>query len=172
MGILSLISSLFLRCSSKVVINSILSESFDRSRGLFQGSILAPLLFDIFIDDLAVSLDNVAAWDPAPHSLLFADDVKIHHSNINIFQHLLHLTEVWAVDNDMIINVAKLAIVSPSSHNFFIASEPLPKLASYKYLSLLHSHQGIAWREHLSTGVSKAHTQLSGIATISQSWPP
>ena len=90
MGVLSLIASLFLDCSSRVVVNGALSQPFQRQRGLFQGSVLSPFLFNIFINDLALQLDQSARWDPAPHSLLFADDIKIHHNTSHQFQKMLN----------------------------------------------------------------------------------
>ena len=171
-GVLSLIASLFLQCSSRVVVNGVLSDPFPRSRGLFQGSILAPLLFDIFIDDLAIALDGAADWDPAPHSLLFADDVKVHHWDTGILQGMLDTISGWAADNGMVINISKSAVVASSPSEFTVSGEVLPKIPSYTYLGLPHRRRGIAWEEYLGTSVGKARRQLSSIADESGSWPP
>ena len=171
MGILSLISALFLRCSSRVVVNSLLSEPFQRSRGIFQGSILAPMLFDVFIDDLAVDLDGIARWDPAPHSLLFADDVKVGHQEAETLQYMFDVVGVWAVGNGMTVNIPKSAVITWSDQDFYIQGETLPKVSCYTYLGLPHHRREIAWEDHLQMSVEKAKRHLSSIYDISQGWP-
>ena len=57
--IISLIYHLFHQCDSNVIIDQEKSETFRRERGLFQGSILSPLLFNIYIDDLATIFDKI-----------------------------------------------------------------------------------------------------------------
>ena len=59
--LIALVSSLFLPSMeniSMVAINGILSASFPRERGLLQGSLLAPWLFNLYIDDLAMELNE------------------------------------------------------------------------------------------------------------------
>ena len=74
--LLSLIGALFTDCSSQVVINGVLSESFTRKFGLFQGSLLAPWLFDIYIDDVANCIAMLQDEDnPILPGLFFADDI-------------------------------------------------------------------------------------------------
>src|SRR5208337_436842 len=155
-----------------VVVNGVLSEPFSRSRGLFQGSVLAPLLFDVFIDDLAVLLDGATLWDPAPHSLLFADDVKVHHLDPAILQGMLDLVSGWTVDNGMTINISKSAVLTWSTDEFFLSGQVLPRVPFYTYLGLPHYRRGVAWEEHLKMSVAKARRQFSVAAESSATWPP
>ena len=67
--VLALVDALFLSTSSKVVVNGTQTESILLTRGLFQGSLLSPLLFDIFIDDLARLLNQDTPGHGKSHEL-------------------------------------------------------------------------------------------------------
>ena len=57
-GLCKLIQSLDTNCTTQVAVNGKLTSPIPLHRGLFQGSILSPLLFDVFIDDLAEQLND------------------------------------------------------------------------------------------------------------------
>ena len=172
MGTLSIIESLFLYCSSKIVVNDVLSTNINRERGLFQGSILAPFLFNVFIDDLARSLDSQYPPDPAPHVLLFADDIKINHRDSQCLQHLLDLCGIWAVENGMIFSIPKCGVISPTPGiSFELAGTILPAVDEYRYLGFPHRRRGIAWGAHLANGVEKARKHLAALTMCSSTWP-
>ena len=125
-GLLSLVSSLFLDCSSEIVINNAISSPIRRERGLFQGSILAPFLFDLFIDDLAEELNSVELPNPLPHALFFADDIKLHHREPWRLQAMLDICYHWCISNGMTINIEKSAVLSTSDLYLTIGTTPLP----------------------------------------------
>ena len=152
-------------------MNDSFSDIFPRVRDLFQNSILAPLLFDIFIDDLATSLDQMVSWDPAPHSLLFADDVKICHPDADRLQQMLCRIDSWSVGNGMMINVKKSAVLTSSNQDFFLVDDILPKISSYVYLGFPHHRRGIAWTEYVQIMIIKAKRQFASICDVATSWP-
>jgi hypothetical protein len=59
--------------SQKVFINGLFSNSVANSSGIFQGSILGPILFCLFINDIVLSLGDA-------NFHLYADDLQIYLS--------------------------------------------------------------------------------------------
>ena len=94
-----------------VKINSHMSSSFSVTSGVPQGSVLGPLLFLLFINDLTdLTLPNV-------HVKLFADDLKMYtelsypsaHTN---FQSQLDLIHLWASTWQVEISYEKCNILN------------------------------------------------------------
>ena len=76
--------------SQCVMINGCKSESVPATRGIAQGSVLGPLLFVIYINDLPDSVES--------NVYLFTDDAKIYKNidslnDHDILQHIDNLTK-------------------------------------------------------------------------------
>ena len=115
--------------------------------GVPQGSVLGPLLFLIYINDLCNAVN---------YSLtsLFADDTSIIYSDfslVNIEKNInldLESLYIWLCANKISLNVAKTKILlfrnchkKISFHlNFFINNEPLKLSESVKYLGVTLDH--------------------------------
>ena len=79
----SLIKSLYANSTCSVRLGSKKTRSFQYARGVRQGCILSPLLFNLYLNDLAFSFNNILS-DPFVlpngmklNSLLYADDLII-----------------------------------------------------------------------------------------------
>jgi Reverse transcriptase (RNA-dependent DNA polymerase) len=167
----SLVASLFTQCESRIVVNGCLSPPIHLERGLLQGSILSPTLFNIFIDDLADRISAVAPPSPFPHALLFADDIAIGHRSNYVLQQLLNITSEWAQTNGMTINITKSAIVSQSSPPpLTIHGVRLPVVPVYRYLGFPHGPKGIEWTTHLQNNIEKTEKHLNACITRSNGW--
>lgn len=68
-GLTSIIASLFLFGTSVVVVNGKLTQPIPRQRGLAQGSLLSPTLYNIFLDDLLETLEDIARSRDLPPPL-------------------------------------------------------------------------------------------------------
>lgn len=84
-----------------------------RRRGLFQGSILSPLLFNVFIDDLAKRM-NEKEKDSCH---LYADDVAITCLKQKL-PSLLRICDEWSRENKMEWNLAKSGVLVDDNENF------------------------------------------------------
>jgi len=176
-GIVSLLISLFTSCTTRILVNGELTNKIQLSRGLMQGAILAPFLFNIFIDDLASSLSSNWPNDPFPHSLFFADDIKLNHSSLEYLQDMPDICYRWSLDNGMEFNVLKSAfhncpLLDNSNSTLSLGYSLLPGVDSYTYLGFPHTFKCINWKEHLKAASLKAHKLLQSLSDYQYLWNP
>jgi hypothetical protein len=148
-----------------VVINGIKSDILELKAGVPQGSVLGPLLFLVYINDLSEGLTGEA--------FLFADDSSIFHKvNNDIFEcackmnNDLELINKWA--NQWLVSINAIKTIS----TLFTTKRPKPipplKLGSVTLRRVFsHKHLGLtltpnlSWNEHISTIIAKANKRLS-----------
>jgi len=122
-----------------VSIDLISSESLSVKYGVPQGSILGPLLFKLFINDIHKC--SVVGSE----ILLYADDVAIiaYGSNWNVVQKicnevLLNIS-MYCVNNQLFLNIGKSAVmrICPEEKSIFqvnLDNDALSNVDQYKYL--------------------------------------
>lgn len=160
--------------SSRFVVNGTLTDPVARGRGLFQGSLISPLLFNIFLDpllhDLALSTLNP---HPYPSALAYADDIKLQASDSTVMQSLLTICDTWAPQNEMIFNLKKSALVPrhPLPAPLRFCGAALPVMTEYKYLGFPTRGTGIHWPTHLTARTEKALKGLKHGMIIGKNWP-
>jgi hypothetical protein len=171
----SIFHHLFTPQSSRLALNGNISESFQRQCGLFQGSILAPLLFNIFIDDL---LDSVIRRDvyvlnpmPFPPLLLFADDIKGYATEVDEAQELVDCVGKWALENEMTLNIKKCGVIGLAEGEWLVLNgKELPVVSEYKYLGFPFSADGILVEKFVDNMIGKAKRTLSFLKATSCGW--
>lgn len=175
-SIVSLCRSLFTGCSMIRIVNHELSPPIPLERGLLQGSVLAPWLFNIFIDPLAHLLDSTLSplASPSPPALFFADDIALCPSSpATSLQRGLDLCHTWASTNGLTFSVRKSAFVSdapcpPPS----LAGSPLPALPTYDYLGLPWTPRGFDLLSYIDSRCSSALGHLRALNVDGRFWPP
>lgn len=79
------------------------------NKGVAQGSILSPALFDIFIDDLVEQLnDKLSIKLSVEDILLYADDVLLLCSTTSQVKECISIIEDWCNNNGMELNKKKI----------------------------------------------------------------
>ena len=154
--------------SQSVRIGNSISSSLPVSSGVLQGSILGPILFLIFINEV-----GVLSLSPRARLFLFADDILILHplsssSCCGALQEDLNLITSWLTHNSSSVNPSKskYMIFSFKSQAAFDYLPPLllnhvslERVYSFKYLGLQFS-PSMSWSNHISQVIKKAKRLL------------
>lgn len=138
--ILSWFKSYLSNRTQVVKIKNMVSSEINVKSGVPQGSHLAPLFFDIFIDDLVTKIEFSC-------KLFFADDLKLFMNIKNTddcfkLQKDLDRLCVWCNSNGMELNVAKCKILTVSRKkqnilfNYKICDEELERVSVMKDLGV------------------------------------
>ena len=175
---LSWFKSYLFQRTQRVAINNELSETSKLSCGVPQGSILGPLLFLLFINDLLLSLHGTSFVD------LYADDTTIYeqHSDMKTLQSNLQKSlnslHDWCRKNGMVLNTLKTKVMLITSRQK--RSNLLEDTLSLKYNDIdikmttsdkilgVNVDENLSWNDHyqhVSKKVSSYLWLLSKIKT-------
>ncbi len=141
----------------RVVINNCMSDWLPCTSGVPQGSVLGPILFLIFINDLPDTIVNSDIF-------LFADDAKIikridSRLDCVLFQRDIDAIAVWCNLWQLKLNVPKcvslrFGLVNRPDWNYSMSGVPLPKALSTKDLGVIFDSK-LSFTEHCHTVANK-----------------
>ena len=163
--------------SQYVSIGSYSSESLHIQNGIPQGSILGPLLFNLFINDLTNSSKKLKY-------ILFADDTTILLSDKSIENLVLQLNEEltyiqnWMDNNCLKINVKKTnyilfgptILTNQIETQLFYNSRLIPRVNSNKFLGIIIT-SNLNWKEHIIYLSKKISKNLGIINKVKHLFP-
>jgi hypothetical protein len=156
-------------CSSILTLNRQMdTKEIKRRHGLFQGSILSPFLFNIFIDILAKKL-NVSCTH-IMFALFYADDIALKAKNAEHAQQLLKIAADWAAASGMTWGVSKCGIVGPFKIKFILHDAEIPNVSSYKYLGVPHKKAGIDWELYLLSQTQRIVSTAKSLLVRKKLW--
>ena len=158
------------------LVNNSESEMRHLSVGVPQGSILGPILFTIYINDITMVLSH-------SNVCLFADDTVIYyaHKNINqardAIQHDLQNIEKWMDMNKLTINIKKTQYMIISSHHrkfdnidIRVNNLAITRTKAYKYLGV-KLDQHLKYSQHIETLAATVKNKIRTIIRISHFMP-
>lgn len=147
-----------------VKVDGKLSSPLPVSSGVPQGSVLGPLFFVIFINDLPLVLKN-------SRYKIFADDFKLYitfqrqsKDAQQLFQSDITSVLQWASENQLLIAESKCAILHLGCNNprypYYMGNTKIPTTLTIRDLGIMMSHNA-KFTEHLSKIVKAASIQSS-----------
>lgn len=148
-----------------VTVNSASSKSFEICSGVPQGSVLGPLIFIIFVNDLILKISSF--------KLSFADDLKMYRIvssavDCSELQNDIDALLVWCDNNGMRVNSGKCKIISftrsstPLVHQYTIGTIVLERVQFICDLGVTIDSK-LRFNRHISTITAKAWSILGFI---------
>ena len=157
-----------------VCLNGSYSEEMSMRTGVQQGSVLGPLLFMIFINDLPNSIKHCKI-------VLYADDTAIFfaHKELPMIQSTLqqdlNALNNWFYENGLVVNCSKTNILLYGSNKRLANVNNLTlkldetsashNIASTKYLGLIMD-SNLNWHDHIDYIASKVSSRLGLLGRI------
>ena len=157
--------------TQRVVLDGQFSQSLRVTSGVPQGSVLGPVLFLVFINDLPECIDCSVG--------LFADDTLVYHTiqhqqDITRFQENLNALGLWAKQWGMSFNINKSKIIAFNSRNevppYTMDGTVLEYVPSTKYLGVV-LQENLKFDEHIHNKTQDARKQL-GMVKRALYWAP
>ena len=143
----------------RVVVDNIITEYIDITRGVSQGTVLGPILFSLMINDIKPI---------SPSSLLvkFADDITVsipvRAEDSNIAESEGNSIMEWAEKNQMTLNLKKTWEMILKSSSQKVPPAPILALAiverktKLKLLGITFEDDPVNWDSHIDHMLSKA----------------
>ncbi len=167
-GFLRILTRLYTGDSFSILLDGVSSvRTFQVNAGVHEGSPLSPLLFILFIAQLADFLRAHAGAhgyridvNDVIHCLLYADDVLLVSPTRDGLQELIRLTCQFFNDLGLVVNPGKsdIVIFSPGNRfgitDFDVAGLTKEDIREAKYLGLIFSHNG-QWRAQLEATLTR-----------------
>ena len=137
-----------------VKINRILSSPLSVTSGVPQGSVLGPLLFLLFVNDIAENVVNSSYY-------LFADDLKIFSTSPDsLVQDDINSLLDWSNLNGLQFHPTKCKVLNFGSHDesaqFLLGAEYLPFVNQIEDLGFIVS-SSLSWKPHVESKLLKCN---------------
>ena len=157
------VSSFLSNRSQSVVLEGARSKEVAVASGVPQGSVLGPLLFSIFINDLPSVVSS--------HVRLFADDCIIYrkikkNEDALAFQVDLNQLQSWAKQWSMSFHPEKCELLrvtnkrQPTKTSYVMSEHTLKEVNDKKYLGITINDK-LKWNKQVQTVCTKANNTLS-----------
>ena len=152
--ILNVIINWYTKLRARIKRGDVLSNGFSMRSGTMQGSVISPLFFILYINDLIknLRLEDLGCYTGNDYCgcLLFADDILLLSASVHQLQNMLNICYSYCNDWDMKFNVKKsnVMVVGKNDNTILmpfmqLGREDLTWVKEIKYLVVvMHSKNG------------------------------
>ena len=148
--------------TQEVVLEGVHSRPLPVDSGVPQGTVLGPLLFLVYINDITKGINSSIR--------LFADDCVVYRviktlQDAKTLQADLDLLQEWENKWLMHFNSDKCEVIQvtrktkPLNSSYTIHNKPLATVESAKYLGV-HIHKKLSWDTHIASTAKKARSTI------------
>lgn len=170
-SILDLLISYLRGRTCYVNVNGQQSYRYCVSSGVPQGSVLGPLLFSLFVNDVSAAIRHSSF-------LLYADDIKIFRevSSLSDCGHLQRDVDaftLWCKENELIVNAAKTKVLSYTRktdcllYHYSVHDVTLPRISTTTDLGVLFDNQ-LTFTPHVRFIKQRALRRLGMVCRMSK----
>ena len=147
--------------TQRVLVDNCLSEAVPVRSGVVQGSVLGPLLFILFINDIAETLDAPTNFQ------LYADDLKLYSrielGKPNALASGLAKLRTWSDAWQLGINCGKCSVmhlgIRNPGHEYSIGAFELPSVEKICDLGIKYNNK-INFGENIDSAVARAYQRI------------
>ena len=160
--VLKLICSYLQGRQQYVCFNGEKSTLLEIKRGVPQGSVIAPTLFLLFINDLLESILFCKSYAYADDTIFVGSSHNLQQLEIKCNEDLSYINE-WCNKNGMVINHNKshfLLVNSTKSIKLYVDGEELQKKSSTKLLGFLINDK-LNWSDHVDSLYEKVRRNIN-----------
>jgi len=147
----------------RVIVDGAESKWVRFKSGMPQSTVLGPLLFLIFINDIGIGISSTLR--------LFADDCLLYRvidstRDAELLQHDLHLITEWCKQWQMRLNLDKCVTLqcyrslNPHLTNYFVENYTLENVNQHPYLGMILD-KTMSFTAHINTTILKASKMLN-----------
>ena len=151
--------------SQRVVVEGMESTPTRVRSGVPQGTVLGPLFFLVYINDISRGLSEGTTLK------LFADDSLLYRIirtplDTQILQNDLNLLQLWAEKNKMEFHPGKCQLLKITNkikkidETYQILNTPIAEVDSAKYLGVVIDNT-LSWRPHYNSTIKKCNSTLA-----------
>lgn len=145
------------------------SRSIRLERGLLQGSVLSPLLYSMFIDDMLAQVNRVhpTRIGRMPVSCLaYADDIVLFARTEEAMGRQLEVCAAYAEEHAFSFAPGKCEVVAGRPVRVALGGAALAQTESFKYLGVPVDHRGVRAKQHLQELAQKARDATMALRDI------
>ena len=150
-----------------------LSSSLRLDFGVPQGTILGPLLFVTYINDLPLCLQSTSIGMYADDTVLYSTGTELNNIK-NSLQEDLKRVDKWLTDSQLVLNQSKTKCMLFGTRyrlentDIFVLqlqSKIIERVTAFSYLGIILDEQ-LSWKEHVENVCTKASKRLSILSRI------